>query len=343
MTPNSTDGRCAALASMTRAVEDMHRRDPDNGQLHSQLWSDDCLTGLFFCLSHDPSIKVRRAAVQLMQLVTLPRSSGAVEQLVRALGLKVCDKDAVVSITAFEMLVQLDASVLCSCLTASQWCRVVLAGMELCCNSHSQGSNQRPRGQQAGLNAKQELPQNTAAAAAVAANPQQAYCLMAGSQGQTMQGAGDGLAVGEIAGMEIDDATGCTVPRDTTSAGHRPSASALVSHSAQKKKRQQPPRQCVSDGARQQFLQLLRSVLLAAALCDDQKVAACLDGAGPKQSPHPDPGWMAQQRLHPVTGRQWLHNHAGAILGMPGCCLLLMLLLQDPQLEPLWEELEQYC
>jgi hypothetical protein len=47
-----------------------------NGQLHSQLWSDDSLAGLFFCLNHDPSVKVRRAAMQLMQLVTLPQHSG---------------------------------------------------------------------------------------------------------------------------------------------------------------------------------------------------------------------------------------------------------------------------
>lgn len=256
----------------------------------------------------------------------------------RTLGLKVCDKDAVVSIRAFEMLVQLDASVLCSCLTASQWCRVVLAGMELCCNTHSQGSGQRPRGQQAGLKAKQELPHITAAATAAAANQHQAHGLTVGPPGQTMQGASDGLAAGEVlAGMDIDDATGCTVPHDSTSAGHRPSASAVASH-AQKKKRQQPSRQCVSDGARQQFLQLLRSVLLAAP-GGGQSVAACPGDAGP----HPDPGWIAQQLLHPVTGRQWLHNHAGAILGMPGCCLLLMLMLQDPQLEPLWQELEQHC
>jgi hypothetical protein len=92
-------------------------------------------------------------------------------------------------------------------------------------------------------------------------------------------------------------------------------------------------------------MQLLRDVLLAAAAPEDGDCdTACPRVVQQRQNNlQAASGWIAQQLLHPVTAGQWLHSHEGTVLGLAGCCPLLLLLLQDPQLQPLWEELEHRC
>lgn len=114
----------------------------DDGSLHSQLWCDDALEGLLYCLNHDASIKVRRTAMKLLQLVVLPSGSHAAVHLVKTLAAKVCDKDTTVGQAALELLVQLDAEVICSVLAASQWSAVVQAGLQLCSSPEEDGNNQ---------------------------------------------------------------------------------------------------------------------------------------------------------------------------------------------------------
>lgn len=104
----------------------------ESSELHSQLWCDDSLEGLLYSLNHDSSIKVRRSAMKLLQLVVLPSGSHAATHLIKTLSAKVCDKDSTVGQAALELLVQLDARMICNVLTASQWSAVVQAGLELC-------------------------------------------------------------------------------------------------------------------------------------------------------------------------------------------------------------------
>jgi hypothetical protein len=68
-------------------------------QLQSQLWSDHALSNLFFCLQHDPAVRVRRGASELLALVALPSKSTTVHQLVGTLADKARDKDPLVQVS----------------------------------------------------------------------------------------------------------------------------------------------------------------------------------------------------------------------------------------------------
>jgi hypothetical protein len=103
--------------------------------LELQLWCDRSVEGLLYCANHDPSIQARRAAVQLLKHVVLPSSSPTAHALTRCLAGKLCDKDRGVAAAALQLFVQVAPKVLCGCLTASQWCSAVQAGLGLVCGA----------------------------------------------------------------------------------------------------------------------------------------------------------------------------------------------------------------
>jgi hypothetical protein len=107
----------------------------DADDLQILMWCDTSVESLLYCASHDPSIQARRAAVQLLQHVVLPHSSSTARALIRCLADKLCDKDSGVAAAALQLFVQLDPKVLCSCLTAAQWCSAVQASLQMLCGS----------------------------------------------------------------------------------------------------------------------------------------------------------------------------------------------------------------
>ncbi|KAF8062803.1 hypothetical protein HT031_004133 [Scenedesmus sp. PABB004] len=130
--------RCGALALMAAAAERFAQQAPGE-QL--QLWCAASLEGVLFCLSHDPSVKARRAAVRLLQHVALPAGSREAGRVVRALGAKARDRDAGgVAAAALELLVQLPPATLCAELAGADWHGVVAAGLEALSDARAGGA-----------------------------------------------------------------------------------------------------------------------------------------------------------------------------------------------------------
>lgn len=190
----------------------------------SCLWCAESVDGLLCCLRCDPSIKVRRAAVAVLQLVVLPQGCRSGRALVESLAERVCDNDTCVAASVLELLVQLPLGLLCGCVPARQFCAAVQASAELCCG-----------------------------------------------------GGGGGAAV---------------VPAAT----------------------------------RAQFLSLLRELLLYSGSGD-----ACEERRA----------WLASQVVAPHTAQAWCASAAGAPVGLAGCRMLLLMMLQDPQLQGRWQRLQQ--
>ena len=86
---------CAAIAFQFSAGDD---------QLQAQIWSDHALSALFFCLQHDPAVRARRCASELLAMVALPSKSTTVQQLVGTLADKARDKDPMVQVRAGNTL-----------------------------------------------------------------------------------------------------------------------------------------------------------------------------------------------------------------------------------------------
>lgn len=103
----------------------------DDDTLHASLWSEECVGAVLYCLRHDPSIRVRRAAMSLMSSVALPAQSPSASHMMEVLAMKARDKDPTVLAAAMELIVQLPASTVVSNLTAVQWVGVVQAGLHL--------------------------------------------------------------------------------------------------------------------------------------------------------------------------------------------------------------------
>jgi hypothetical protein len=225
-----------------------------------------------------------RSAIKLLQLVALPAGSPAATQLLQTLAAKACDKDAAFAAAALELLVQLDAAALCSSLTGEQFAAIVQAGLELCSSSSTNNSKDASVEQQT---------QETAAAAAAAEENRDVSATKGGTE---------------------------TVPVIAPKAGgnskKRPAAGA-ASTSKQAGVGAAASRIQLSSAGKQQFLQLLRDVLL----CD---VA---------EAQH------SQQQLRSQGVRQWLVSSAGRAVGVGGCRQLLLMLLQEGGLEETCERL----
>ncbi|KAG2488441.1 hypothetical protein HYH03_012948 [Edaphochlamys debaryana] len=78
------------------------------------LWDPVALDALLFCVGHDPSVKVRRAAMRVVAQVVLPAGGGGAARLARALASRLRDRDAMVSDRALELLTQLPVDFLTS-------------------------------------------------------------------------------------------------------------------------------------------------------------------------------------------------------------------------------------
>jgi hypothetical protein len=189
------------------------------GLLHNANWCCCCCCRCCCCCC--------RAATKLLQLVALPAGSPAALQLLQTLAAKACDKDAAVAAAALELLVQLDAAVLCGSLTAEQFVAVAQAGLECCSSSNSNEE-------------EQQQADKTAAAAARAA---------AGEDGDTVN----------ASQMTV----GGTQKPAASSSKKRPASSSAAGpinkHAAGAN------RVLLSSAGQQQLLQLLRDVLLCDA------------------------------------------------------------------------------
>lgn len=211
--------------------------------------------------------------------MALPAGSPSALQLLQTLAAKACDKDAHVSISAMELLVQLDADVLCNSLTAEQFVGVLQAGLDVLA---SQCSATAPAGAVGASVCNDDL---------------------------------HGSLQTEVPGLSSEPSQGRMGIKPTTAAEAAPGKARAAGGI-----KQGNSKVLLSSTGQQQFVQLLRNVLL----CNAAVAAA--------------PG--SQPQLQSLQGaRQWLVCNAQKAVGVGGCRLLLLLLLQDQRLERKWEVL----
>lgn len=209
--------------------------------------------------------------------MALPAGSPSALQLLQTLAAKACDKDAAVAAAALELLMQLDSAVLCSSLTAEQFVAVAQVGLEAC-SSSSSSSERDSRGD--GSGAPEEVDTAEAEAGGLGAD-----------------------------GTQIVGGTQKPVIGDRASSSKKRPASAAAAGTTSKSAA--GGKVLLSKAGQQQFLQLLRDVLM----CD--AVAA----------------QHSQQQLRNQGVRQWLVSSAGRAVGVGGCRQLLLIVLQDEALE----------
>jgi hypothetical protein len=214
-----------------------------------------------------------------LQLVALPAGSPSALQLLQTLAAKACDKDAAVAAAALELLVQLDSVVLCSSLTAEQFVAVAQVGLEACSISSSSSSSEAD-GRVNSSNAAEEA--DAAEASGLGAD-----------------------------GLQIAGGTQKPVIANRASSSKKRPASAVAA-AGTTGKAAAGGKVLLSQAGQQQFLQLLRDVLMC-------------DAAAAQHS---------QQQLRNQGVRQWLVSSAGRAAGVGGCRQLLLMLLQDEALEP---------
>ncbi len=106
----------------------------------ADLWNQGALDGTLYSMGHDPSVRVRRAAVRLAQHIVLPSGSPGAGQLMRALARKTCDRDGGVAVLALELIGQLPWTSLAECLTPHEWCSLVQAALTALAAPPKQGS-----------------------------------------------------------------------------------------------------------------------------------------------------------------------------------------------------------
>ncbi|GIL89199.1 hypothetical protein Vretifemale_17043, partial [Volvox reticuliferus] len=104
-------------------LESMSHHGDGGGHGHQQaalLWPRAAVDALLFSLLHDPSIKVRRAAIRLVSLVVLPAGGDGAARLTKTLLKKLRDKDALVSDRALQLLVQLPPALIITAVNAPE-------------------------------------------------------------------------------------------------------------------------------------------------------------------------------------------------------------------------------
>lgn len=181
----------------------------DADDLQLLLWCDTSVESLLYCASHDPSVQARRAAVQLLQHVVLPHSSSTARALIRCLADKLCDKDSGVAVAALQLFVQLDPKVLCSCLTATQWCSAVQASLQMLCGAGGVIGTQTQSGRGGRSKAQADGAAGGGAAKQQFGSMLKKVLLSVGAAGQQQQQQGYGWQWLTTQGGRIVGAEGC--------------------------------------------------------------------------------------------------------------------------------------
>ncbi|KAK9804528.1 hypothetical protein WJX73_005053 [Symbiochloris irregularis] len=121
-------GRHKALKVMIRAANKRldHLEASGSGDAAMmRMWPEEALRLVLYTATHDPALRMRRAAMHLLTTAVVPTGSQIEFELLAVLLLKCRDRDAATAKVAFDMLAQMPKATLHRAMHAGDWASVI--------------------------------------------------------------------------------------------------------------------------------------------------------------------------------------------------------------------------